>query len=61
MNDLSPIFSIVIKILKKMIFFKKEKNIKKQKDPGAWENLELCLWLQLQEKHSSGELRLRAP
>ena len=34
-------------------------NIKKQKEPGAWENLELRL--RVQGKHDSGALRLRAP
>ena len=39
------------------------KNIKKQKEPVTWENLELRLRfrLQLKGKHGSGALRLRAP
>ena len=63
LNDLSFIFSTLIKILNIYVVFKKrfKRILKNKRSPGAWENLEL--WLQLQGKHGSGalQLQLRVP
>ena len=62
MNDLSFIFSIVIKILNIYVFFFKKRFkriLKNKRSSGAWENLELRLWLQLQGNHGSRGLQLQ--
>ena len=60
MNNLSFIFPIKIKVLNIYVIFKKRFKgiLKNKRSPGAWENVELWLWLQ--GKHDSGALRLRA-